>query len=105
MSIPRQIPPTLIKFGQTLQISEAVVSRLFHTIPHEETLRKILKALTTAPQVYYFRLNLTKTTKNTFETKFYTLFPESSFMVSPLPNSLQIQVFGPNKIPLQDLHV
>ncbi len=100
-----RIPPTLLKLGQSLHISEPVVSRLYGTIPNEEILKEILKALTTAPQVYYFRLNLTKTTPDTFETKFLTDFPEDSFNIAPLPNSLRIPVSGPNKIPLHDNHV
>lgn len=81
-------------------ISIPVIKYLANTYPEEKDLEIILESFSNPPSSYYLRINLVKNSGSEFLKKWNMEFPKNKATISPLPNTLKLDVLGPNKIEL-----
>jgi 16S rRNA (cytosine967-C5)-methyltransferase len=82
----------ILQLEKKYRISTPVINYLYQTFPSYSTIQKILESITTAPKYYFLRLNLTKMNPVGFLAKWQQEFPDFISEVSPLDNSLKIEI-------------
>ncbi len=82
------------------RIAPAVIDYLAESYPSERDMRTLMHAISTAPENYFLRINLTKITPVALLDLWKEHFPAFQGCIDPLPNTLKIPIKGVFNPPL-----
>lgn len=86
-------------------IAQSVKDYLRMTFLDPVVLSEIINSFTQAPNQYFLRVNLTKTTLCNVLNELQEKYPNHHILEGPLPNSLSISIEGPNELKKYSIHI